>query len=304
MTPAAARLMQGLSPADRAGQLGAHEPRPIGGARWGRASTLAKTGRCGPPELGVGDGLAQAIAGRRHERCVEGTAHLDGHGPLGAERLRLGGGRFETRRVRRRSRPGPGRCSSATQTSPSTHGHAISTWSSSSPRIAYMVPCWASAAACMALPRSVTSRTPSSNPMHPGGGERRVLAQTVTGVEGGLDTGSFDGVEHDHAHDERRELGVAGLDQLVLRRRRAGVVRVSARDLAGLGHEFPRGMILPGSAHSGLLRSLAREGERDHDRNSLVGWTTLSPIRFRKHVIRDTRAIVCPSGATTAVTSG
>ena len=41
--------------------------------------------------------------------------------------------------------------------------------------------------------------------------ERGVLAETVTGTEAGLDTETFDGVEHHQTRHERRELRVAGV---------------------------------------------------------------------------------------------
>ena len=45
--------------------------------------------------------------------------------------------------------------------------------------------------------------------------ERGVLAEAVAGAERRLDAEALDGVEHDEARDERGELRVAGVLQLV-----------------------------------------------------------------------------------------
>ena len=48
-----------------------------------------------------------------------------------------------------------------------------------------------------------------------GGGQGGVLAEAVAGAEAGLDAEALDGVEHHQAGDERGQLGVAGVAQLL-----------------------------------------------------------------------------------------
>ena len=61
----------------------------------------------------------------------------------------------------------PGALKLATHTSASARRHATSTSSSSSPRMALIVPGFADPASCIASARSLTRRTPSSNPSAP-----------------------------------------------------------------------------------------------------------------------------------------
>ena len=97
-----------------------------------------------------------------------------------------------------------------------------------------------------------------------GGGERGVLAEAVAGAEARLDAEALDGVEHHQAGDERGELGVAGVPQLV----GVGVEQqrgdVALGDLAGLLDELPALVVDPRAAHAGPLRALAREREGEH----------------------------------------
>ena len=96
--------------------------------------------------------------------------------------------------------------------------------------------------------------------------ERGVLAEAVAGAEARLDAEALDGVEHHQAGDERRQLGVAGVAQLV----GVGVEEqrgdVAVGDLAGLLDELPALVIDPGPAHAGPLRALAGEREGEHRR--------------------------------------
>ena len=152
----------------------------------------------------------------------------------------------------------------ATQTSPVARRQASATTSSSAPRMAAIVPGRASAAACMAAPRSVTRRTPSARVERPDGGEGGVLAEAVAGGHAAAHAEGPHGVVDDQAQDVGGELGVLGAAQLV----RVGIEEqggdVAAAGLRGLGHEGPRGVVDPGSTHAGLLRALAGEGEREH----------------------------------------
>ena len=83
-----------------------------------------------------------------------------------------------------------------------------------------------------------------------GGGERGVLAEAVAGAEARLDAQALDGVEHHQAGDERRQLRVAGVLQLV------GVgVEQQARDVAlgdlrCLVDQLPALVVGPGSTHA------------------------------------------------------
>ena len=101
-----------------------------------------------------------------------------------------------------------------------------------------------------------------------GGGEGGVLAEAVAGAEARLDAEPLDGVEDHQAGDERRQLGVAGVAQLV----GVGVEQqrgdVPPGDVAGFLDELPALVVDPGSTHAGPLRSLAREREREHRRKA------------------------------------
>ena len=117
---------------------------------------------------------------------------------------------------------------------------ASATTSSSTPRTAAMVPGRASAAACMAAPRSVTRRTPSSSAQGAGGGQGGVLAEAVAGGDGAAHAEGADRVEHDEAQDEGGQLGVLGAAQLV----GVGVEEqrgdVASAGLGGVGRRGPR----------------------------------------------------------------
>ena len=95
-------------------------------------------------------------------------------------------------------------------------------------------------------------------------GQRRVLAEAVAGVAGGLGAEPGHRVEHDHGHDERGELAVAGLGQLLGAggEKQAGDVPVGgcSRPLP----PAPTRVIGPGFAHGGLLGPLSRIHEDDH----------------------------------------
>ena len=211
-----------------------------------------------------GQNLPEPVAGRAHERGVEGAA--DRH------RTNLAGARARwPEPPARATAPGsPAITVSsallklATQTSPSASRQAMSTVSASQPRMTLITPGWASAAACMASPRSATTRTPSSNPMRPAGGQGAVLADGVAGDAGGLDAQPLDGVDDQQAEGEGGQLGVAGLGELV-----EGSVEQQAADVpaGGLGRvrdHLPRRVIGPGAAHPRPLGTLAGEDEGRH----------------------------------------
>ena len=97
-----------------------------------------------------------------------------------------------------------------------------------------------------------------------GGRERRVLAEAVAGAEARLDAEAFDGVEHHQARDERRQLGVAGVLQLVGVGVEQQLADVAPGDLARLVDELPALVVDPRSTHAGTLRSLTGERECEH----------------------------------------
>ena len=131
-------------------------------SRWGWASTLATTGTSPSREAGGPEGPGQALGGRHHERGVERAAR-----PAAASTLRapssfasLPAAAMASGSPAITTCPAPLRL--ATHTSPPACSQASATTSSSAPRTAAIVPGRASAAACMAAPRSVTRRTPSA----------------------------------------------------------------------------------------------------------------------------------------------
>ena len=74
----------------------------------------------------------------------------------------------------------------------------------------------------------------------PGGDERGVLAQAVARAEAGIEAGAFDRVEHDEAGDERRELCVARVLQLVCIGIEQQPLEVALDDFARLTDQLPR----------------------------------------------------------------
>ena len=152
----------------------------------------------------------------------------------------------------------------ATHTSPVAASHAAATASSSAPSTAAIVPGRASAAACMAAPRSVTRRTPSSSAQRADRGEGAVLAEAVAGGAGAAHAEAGDGVVHDEAEDVGGELRVLGALELL----GVGVEEqggdVAAAGLGGGGDDGPGRVVGPGAAHPGLLGPLAGEREGEH----------------------------------------
>ena len=98
-----------------------------------------------------------------------------------------------------------------------------------------------------------------------GGGEGGVLAEGVPRVDVGVDPEPFDGVEDHQARDEGGELGVPGVAEFVGVGVEEESADVPAGDLAGLADEVPAVVVDPGATHSGTLRPLSGEGEREHD---------------------------------------
>src|SRR5690606_2820095 len=97
-----------------------------------------------------------------------------------------------------------------------------------------------------------------------GGGEGGVLAEAVAGAEAGLDAEPLDGVEHHQAGDERGELGVARVAQLLGVGVEEELADVPAGHVARLLDELPALVVHPRSPHAGALRPLTGEGECEH----------------------------------------
>ncbi len=127
-----------------------------------------------------------------------------------------------------------------------------------------MVPGDSSPALAMALPRATTSWIPSSNVRAPLATKRGVLAQAVPGAGGGGEAQPFNGVEHDEAEHRGRQLGVLGAGELLDRRLQQEVRQVPSGRFRRFLDELPRGVVDPGFAHAGSLRTLSWEGENQH----------------------------------------
>ena len=217
----------------------------------------------GVAELGAVDGLGEPVACRRHERSVERAAHLQRHDPLGAEfagyaRSHLDG----------LGSAGDDRLAGGVVVGqPHLAGGAVA----GDQHIVVVEAENSGHGALALLGRGLHGVAPLGHQRyrvaeveHARRGQRRVLAETVAGVAGGLGAEPGHRVEHHHGHDERGELAVAGLGQLLGTgsEKQAGDVAVGCR--RRLCHQLPRGMIGPGLTHAGLLGPLARIHEDDH----------------------------------------
>ena len=109
-----------------------------------------------------------------------------------------------------------------------------------------ITPGWASAAACMASPRSATTRTPSSNPSAPLAARALYSPTECPATPVGSMPEPLDGVEHHEAEGEGRQLGVAGLGQLVERGVEQQVGDVPTGRLGRVVDHLPRGWAVQG----------------------------------------------------------
>jgi len=98
-----------------------------------------------------------------------------------------------------------------------------------------------------------------------GGREGGVLPERMPGVDVSVDAEALDGVEHHQARHERGELGVSGVAELLGLGVEQETGDVATGDLAGLVNEVPTVVVNPRTPHSGTLRPLPGEGEREHD---------------------------------------
>ena len=197
----------------------------------------------------LGDRLAQPVASRRHERSVERTGHRQGHHLLGADLL---GDRARRGNALRRAGDddlargievgdphvgvGPAaRDLDEVVVEPQHRGH----------RAGVVVTGLVHRVGTLAdQPHAVVEGKCAR------GGEGGVLAQAVAGAEARLDTQPLDRVEDDQARHERRQLGVAGVLQLVGVGIEQQPTDVAIGDLRCLVDQLPALVVDPGSSHA------------------------------------------------------
>jgi hypothetical protein len=218
----------------------------------------------GVSRVRFGDRVAKPVSRSDHERGVEGTGHGEPHHSLGAEVLRVGGGAVDAVGgagdhdlsrgvVVGHPHVGIGEVAGdahlvVVEAEDSRHGARTG-----EPRLVH---------------RSGAHRHQLQTLLEaegPGRGQRRVLAETVTGTEARVDADAADRVEHHEARHVRGHLRVAGVLQLVgigVAEERADV---TADDVARLVDEFPALVLLPWTAHPGPLRALSGKRESEHD---------------------------------------
>ena len=124
----------------------------------------------------------------------------------------------------------------------------------------------------------MTSRTPSSKRSAPVAVERGVLPEAVPGAVARLDAKAFGGVEDHQAGDERGQLGVAGVAQLVGVGVEQQLADVAIGDLTGFADQFPALVFEPRPTHPRTLRALPGKREGKHLRDSrrrTVRWTSM-----------------------------
>ena len=94
--------------------------------------------------------------------------------------------------------------------------------------------------------------------------QRGVLAEAVPGAVARFDAQTFGGVEDHQARHERRQLGVAGVAQLVGIGVEEQLADVAVGDLARLTDELPTLVVEPRPPHPRTLRPLPGEREGEH----------------------------------------
>ena len=87
---------EAVLPAHRAAELGGEQAAPHRALVVGQGVDVGHHRHLGVARVGVGDGLAQPVAGGCHEGGVEGARHGQGHDLLGAELLGYDAGRSDT----------------------------------------------------------------------------------------------------------------------------------------------------------------------------------------------------------------
>ena len=241
-------------------QLRRQQAGPLVALVVGRASTLATTGMSGVAEVGLGDRLAQAVAGRRHERRVERAADRPAS-PSGAELLGDRAGGRDAVGIAGDRRPGPERCSwpptrrlSARRRPPRPCRRRGRARRPSSRCVRRPASAWPRRARrrggrrrrsrARPRPRGRCTRRGCGRRRQPGSTPRRSTASSTTRLE-----------------HERRQLGVAGLRAARRRRRRAAACAMSRSAARTPRRRAPRSRGRPRPAHARLLRSLAGERE-------------------------------------------
>ena len=217
----------------------------------------------GVADVGGGDRLAQAFAGGRHVRRVEGARHRQRHHPRGAELL----GELDA--------------ASTPTVRPGDHDLAGSVEVGDPDLVVGEVAGDLDLVVVEAEHGGHRARTFQAGVVHrrrplddepdallevdrPGGRERGVLAEAVPGAEAGVDADALDGVEHHQARHERGELRVAGVLQFVGVGVEQQLADVTPGDLARLVDQLPALVIDPRPTHAWTLRSLTGERECEH----------------------------------------
>ena len=248
-------------------QLGREQARPVVATVVGHGVDVGDDRHVGVAWLGLGERVAEPVACRRHERRVERPRHLQRHDLLRPEFL--GVDRCGLDALGRSGDHDLARCVEVGDP------HVGVGPSAGDLDLVVVEPEHGRHRSGLGVARVVHRRGASDDEAYTvveaeraGGGERRVLAEAVTGAEARLDTETLDRIEHHQAGDERGELGVAGVAQFV----GIGVAQqlgdVAPRDVAGLVDELPALVIAPRQAHAGSLRPLAGEGEGEHSRQA------------------------------------
>ena len=261
--PFASQREQHLLPPNGAGELGRQQAGPLLTLVVGEGIDVRHDGHLGVAWVGLGDGLAQPVAGRGHERRVERPADRQGHHPLGAELLGLRAGRADTL-----GRAGDDHLAGGVEVG---DPHVVVGQVAGHLDLVVVEAEDGSHRAGVVEAGVVHGVGPLDHQaqallegQRPAAGERGVLAEAVAGAVVGLDAEALDRVEHHQAGHERGELGVAGVLQLVGVGVEEQAAEVPVRDRGCLPDELPAGVIGPRSSHAGALRPLAWEGEGEH----------------------------------------
>ena len=244
--------VQHVLPTNGARELRREEARPLVALVVGQPVDVGDDRNVGVAGLGGTDRVAQPVAGGRHERRVEGPRDGKGHHPLGAEFLRVLGGRGDAV-----GRAGDDHLTGSVEVGDPHFGVGSAACD------LYMVVVESEhgghrarlGEACI-----VHRRRPSRDETdavveteRTGRRQRGVLTEAVAGAVARFDAQALGCVEHDQARHERGELGIARVLQFV----GVGIAQqagdIALGDLARLADEFPTLVIEPGPTHPGPL---------------------------------------------------
>ena len=247
--PQPGHRLEGLAPADRTAQLGREQAGPFSRVAVGAGVDVGHHRDLGSHERGVADGLAQGRAGRRHERGVKGArdrdgqdlsgTHLpgdDGHGGHGVGGP--GDDHLSRRVVVRHPDVAFGPLAGGRRVvvgDPEQGGHR--------PGMVLAGP-----------GHGLAPGDDESEPVFEGHGtaghQAGVLAQAVPGAGRRREAEALDGVEHDQALGEGRQLGVGRRGQLLHGRLDEEVGQVEPGGVTGFADDLPRGVVDPRPSHA------------------------------------------------------